>query len=187
MQRQRRVAVVVLAVGAFSILLHVAAASASSPPAQALTFDPVRGSVGGVRPGDPMSKLKPVFGAPDWKVDPGGGPVWIWRKSPTGMCSVWGQALAQGGRPGRIGDLVYRGPIATSKGDRLGTSLRVVMRHWPGWKLLSQVAGAQGPNYGRVTRWGSVAFGFDKKKRLAGVAVRASTQYWQPIVLACRP
>jgi hypothetical protein len=185
--RQQRVAVVVFALAALATQLDLAAASASTPPARELKFDPVRGSVGGVRPADRMAALKTLLGNPDWHVDPGGGPVWIWLRNPANKCTVWAEALADGAHAERIGDLVYRGAFVTSKGDRLGTPLRVVKRHWPGWKLVSAgaVGGSQGPNYGHVTRWGSVAFGFDKRKRLAGVAVRGSTQYWQPIVFAC--
>jgi hypothetical protein len=170
------------------MLSYVPGARASTPPTRALTFDPVRGSIGGVHPEDRMTALKQVFGAPDVRLDPGGGPVWVWLRDPSNKCSVWAEAAADGVRRGRIGDLVYRGAISTSKGDRPGTALRVVRRHWPGWRLVSEAAvgGSQGPNYGRVTPWGSVAFGFDKRNTLAGVAVRASTQYWQPIVFACQ-
>lgn len=169
------------------MVLQVAKASASTPPKHALTFDPVHGSVGGVHPGDRMAKLTSVLGEPDQRFDPGGGPVWIWLRDPSNRCGVWAEALADGAHPARIGDLVYRGALSTSKGDRLGTALRVVKRHWPTWKLVSVAGGAQGPNYGRITSWGSVAFGFDRQKSLTGVAVRGSTQYWQPVVLACQP
>jgi hypothetical protein len=182
--RGRWICLAVTALGILA-LLQVASVSASTPPKHALTFDPVRGSIGGVRPGDRLTKLDAVLGAPDKRLNPGGGPVWLWLHTPSKLCTTWGEALADGAHRGRIGDLVYRGAILTSKGDRLGTPLRVVKRHWPRWKLVS-VAG-QGPNYGRITSWGSVAFGFDKQKRLTGVAVRGSTQYWQPIVATCGP
>ena len=114
--------------------------------------------------------------------------MWLWLRTPRKACTAWAEALADGAHRARIGDLVYRGAISTAKGDRLGTPLSIVRRHWPGWKLVARgaVGGSQGPNYGHTTRYGSVAFGFDARNRLAGVAVRASAQYWQPIVFACR-
>jgi hypothetical protein len=134
-----------------------------------------------------MSKLRGLFGKPDWQIPSGDGPILLWGTDPAKTCSVWAEAVPDGAHRGFIGDVVYRGPIVTRKGDRLGTPLGVVRRHWPGWRLVSAAAvgGSRGPNYGRITRWGSVAFGFDEKKRLAGVAVRASTQFWQPIAFKC--
>lgn len=179
------VAIAVAAAGALT-LLTAAATSASTAPRHALAFDPLRGSIGGVHPGDPLTKLTAVLGKPDLRFNPGGGPVWIWLRVPANKCSIRAEALADGAHPTRIGDLVYRGALVTSKGDRIGTALSVVKRHWPKWKLVSVAGGTQGPNYGRITSWGSVAFGFDPKRRLTGVAVRGSTQYWQPIVPTCQ-
>jgi hypothetical protein len=177
-----------VAAAAATLAVLAGVASASKPPARVLRFDPLHGTIGGFGPGDRLSGLPRVFGAPDLRVNPGGGPVWLWLRVANKACSDWAEALADGAHRTRIGDLVYRGAIVTAKGDRLGTPLRVVRRHWPGWKLVSRagVGGSQGPNYGHATRFGSVAFGFDAHNRLAGVAVRGSAQYWQPIVLACR-
>jgi hypothetical protein len=183
----RRRCIAAVATVAAVLLAHVAGASASTPPRRALVFDPVRGSIGGVHPGDRMTVVKQLLGEPDRRVDPGGGPVWIWLRHPSDECTVWAEAAADGAHPTRIGDFVYRGAISTAKGDRLGTALRVVKRHWPGWRVLSKgaVGGSQGPNYGRITSWGSVAFGFDTSDTVGGVAVRGSTEYWQPVVFAC--
>lgn len=176
------------AAAATALLALAGAASASAPPARTLRFDPVRGTIGGVGPRDLLTRLPRLFGAPDSRVNPGGGPVWLWLRVARKPCTAWAEALADGAHRARIGDLVYRGPVVTAKGDRLGTPLRVVRRHWPGWRLVrrSDVGGSQGPNYGHETRFGSVAFGFDARNRLAGVAVRGSSQYWQPIVFVCR-
>jgi hypothetical protein len=167
------------------VLAAVAAdsAAASAPPAHPLAFDPGRGSLAGVRLGDPMAKLVRVLGPADTTVRLADGtPVSLWLRDER-LCSVWAEAAARSRHSSAIVSVTYLGPVASPRGDRTGTPLATVRRHWKtGWHLVAEVIGARGPNYGRLLRDASVAFGFDEHRLLAGVALRASAQIWQPIV-----
>jgi hypothetical protein len=185
----RRQAVCALPAFAGAALLMAVSATASSPPKRTLVFDPVQGSIGGVHPGDPMSKLTALIGHPDRIVQLSSQTrVSVWVGSGKPLCSAWAIAAPSARDRSRVSDFSYRGPVKSTRGDRIGTPLSVVRGHWrPGWNYVSRgnVGGSQGPNYGRLNGRGSAAFGFDAHNRLAGVAVRGSSQYWQPIVLAC--
>jgi hypothetical protein len=158
-------------------------AFASNPPQRPLFFDPLHGSIGGVHLRDPMSKVVRLLGRPDRIVRlEGGTPISFWLKG-KGLCTAWAQAYPANAHSSRVVVFSYRGPVRTEKGDRLGTSVKDVRRHWRlGWQYLAHVIGGQGPNYGRVAGFGSATFGFDGRNRLGGVSIQTSTQIWQPIV-----
>ena len=91
-------------------------------------------------------------------------------------------------QPRGLARLWYRGPLASERGDRLGTPAPVVRKRWRGsWQYFPHVIGAQGPNYGHAARFGSATFGFDGRSRLAGVAIDASQQIWQPVIMPACP
>jgi hypothetical protein len=169
-------------------MLVAVSTSASSPPKRTFLFDPIHGSIGGVGPGDRMSKLTALIGNPDRIVNLGHTRVSVWVRAGQPLCSAWAVAAPSAANRSRVSDFSYRGAIRTNRGDGIGTRLSTVRAHWrTGWHYVSKgdVGGSRGPNYGRLNGRGSAAFGFDEHNRLAGVAVRGSTQYWQPIVLAC--
>jgi hypothetical protein len=171
----------VAAVGVAALIL-AGGAAASRPPARPLLFDPGHGSLGGVGLGDPVAKLERALGKPDRVVRLSGAPVYLWLRSDD-LCTAWAQAST---RSGALVVISYRGPVGSTRGDRNGTRLATVRRHWPrGWQLVRHVVGGRGPNYGRVSGDRSATFGFDEHGRLAGVALRASAQIWQPIVATC--
>jgi hypothetical protein len=171
---------------AAAMLAVTACGSASGPPKRSLVFDPIGGSLGGVHINDPMTKLVGLLGRPDRVVRLDGTPISLWLRGKA-LCTMWAQASPQDAHSKLVVYIAYRGPLSTSRGDRLGTPLAEVRRHWrSGWQLVD-VTGGQGPNYGRVTHFGSAAFGFDRKRRLGGVSLQTSEQTWQPIVMPpCR-
>jgi hypothetical protein len=175
--------------GCVAVLVAAAAlattgAAASSPPKSALLFDPLAGSIGGVSVHDPMSKLVRLLGAPDRVVRlPSGLPVSFWLRGKA-LCTAWAEAYPYDSRTRQLARLWYRGPLASRRGDRLGTPVSVVRKRWRGsWQYISVISGAPGSNYGHIARFGSATFGFDDQGRLAGAAIDGSQQIWQPIVM----
>ena len=160
-----------------------AGASASTPPTSPLPFDPLTGSIGGMRLHDPMSKLIKLLGPPDRIIPlPGGPPISFWLTGKA-LCTAWAQAYPENAHSGLV-SFWYRGPVVTKRGDRLRTPASVVRKHWRGsWQYLAHVSGGQGPNYGHIGHFGSATFGFDGRKRLAGVSIQTSEQIWQPIIM----
>jgi hypothetical protein len=185
---RRRVCICTFAAFAVAGAFAATCSAASAPPKSPLLFDPLEGSIGGVRLRESMSKLVQLFGPPDRIVHlAGGGPISFWLKGKA-LCTAWAEAYPETPQSHGVVSLWYRGPVRTRRGDRLGTPSSIVRKHWRGsWQYLAHVMGGQGPNYGHIGRFGSATFGFDGRKRLAGVGIQTSEQIWQPIIMpACQ-
>lgn len=166
-------------------MLAAASASASSPPRTPLRFDPLTGSIGGVHLREPMSKVIHLLGPPDRIVRLSGVPLSFWLRGKS-LCTGWALAYPENAHSKGVVTFVYLGPVRTSRGDRSGTPVSVVRKHWRGsWQYLPHLTGSDGSNYGHIGRFGSATFGFDAHKRLDGVSIQTSEQIWQVVGTPC--
>ncbi|HET7043849.1 MAG TPA: hypothetical protein VFI37_03285 [Gaiellaceae bacterium] len=150
------------AVAAAVALAAPAGAAAPKPPAVGVAA----GTIGGLRPGQPLLKFSFAWGPADRAMQaPPGGPaafaIWEGRTQLNRAVVTFADPAET-----RADSIFYAGPLRTSRGDRIGTTLAQVRRHWQIQTKPARVAGLPGYVEIRVRRaW----FVFDRRKRLAGV------------------
>jgi hypothetical protein len=74
------------------------------------------------------------------------------------LCTAWAEAYPGDPASSGLGVFSYVGPVITRRGDRLGTPLNAVRKHWVrSWQYLADVSGGPGPNYAHLARTASAS------------------------------
>jgi hypothetical protein len=160
-------------IAAAATLASCTIASASVPPAKPLVIDPQRQTVGSMRIGDPAVKFAFGWAPPDFG-SPSLGTVipesyQLWRNPPA---LPWAVVTFSADDQQHATAILYRGPFRTTKGDRNGTPLATVMKHWPSHGPLEAYLSSptSPPRYQRL-KAGSAYFFFNPRGRLIAIQV----------------
>jgi hypothetical protein len=151
-----------------AVVAAAAAASASrasAPPAKPLLVNLTTGHVGSAGAGEPAFAITRVWGVADLTANgtSGNSSSMIWLAGGT----AWAVATFDDPAQEHASGLFYRGPFRTARNDRNGTSLTLVLKHWPHHGRLR--ASATLPGYVAVTI-GRTRLLFNRSRRLAAVA-----------------
>lgn len=141
-------------------------AAAVLPPRATVLVAPAKGTIGGLRVGQPLLPFAFDWGPPDRTLPaPPGEPV-------AGV-AVWlglshlARAVVTFADAGQThaDSIFYTGPLRTLRGDRNGTPLARVLAHWPRHGRTTPFASMRGYVEVKVLR---IWFVFDDRRRLAG-------------------